>query len=81
MTSQPETSDAVKLAIGLLSSSVPWRNPPTAATDFATAIAMLTETIDQQPGVVIQRVAWAAIAGLKEIEALRDKLFDLLKSN
>jgi hypothetical protein len=49
----------------------------TAATDFATAVAMLCETIDQADGIVIQRIAWTVKENIAVFETKRGELFHL----
>jgi hypothetical protein len=73
-----ETDDEskIKRAFSIVCSM---KEASTAATDFATAIAMLTETIDQTDGVVIQRIAWTIKENIAIFETKRGELFHLLR--
>jgi hypothetical protein len=52
-----------------------------AVRDFGRAIAMLAETLGDNEGMAMQRIAWEIVRHAKSIEERRERLLQLLHPN
>lgn len=51
--------------------------PLATAVDLMKALALIAETMNNDAGAVVQRLAWLAIAQVKDADEVRVRLFDL----
>jgi len=51
--------------------------PLTRATRFATALAMIAETLDEPDGTTVQQLAWSIMDEIKKVEQQRSFLIRL----
>ncbi|TIN20173.1 MAG: hypothetical protein E5Y51_03765 [Mesorhizobium sp.] len=52
-------------------------DPLATATDICKALAFIAETMSNDVGTVVQRLAWLAIGQIDAAEKIRGELFDL----